>query len=165
MGVTTITTTNEKLIEILQKQMDIEESTLSELVEAEESVTEPAVRLILMELRLDTWRHKKLLEGIIEILDTTPCDTWSAKVQRYIDRVKLGRTLESVLVGEGQMIEYLEQAILEVDDPLAIAIFERLKDDEERHDKDLREVITMIKTAPLQTKKGEKGSDIVCPPD
>ncbi len=153
---------NEKLIAIIERQIEVEEETLNELSLAEESVSEPAVRLILMELRLDTWRHKNLLQGMLEIISTTPCDSWSAKVQRYIDRIKLENILKSVLAKEGEMIELLSQALHELEDPLAKAIFQRLKDDEKRHDSGLREVITMIKTAPLQRQKAQRGNDIVC---
>ncbi len=149
-------------MEILDQQIKVEENALREILDIEESVTEPAVRLILMELRLDTWRHKKLLQGIKEIISQVPCDEWSSKVQRYIDRIKLERSLESILEKEGEMIELLSQALDEVDDPLARAIFERLRNDEHKHDTGLRDVISMIKTAPLQSVKAQKGSDIVC---
>jgi rubrerythrin len=165
MSVETISPTDEKLIDILEKQIAVEEKTLIELAEAEDAASEPAVRLILMELRLDTWKHKHLLQGIVEILTTTPCDMWSAKVQRYIDRIKLDRTLEAVLAKEKEMIDYVSQALENVKDPIASMIFGHLKHDEERHSRDLVEVIKLIRTAPLQTKKGQKGTDIYCPPD
>ncbi|UCE10444.1 MAG: hypothetical protein JSW61_00535 [Candidatus Thorarchaeota archaeon] len=165
MSVATISPTDEKLIEILEKQIEVEEKTLKELSEAEDAASEPAVRLILMELRLDTWKHKHLLEGIVEILTTTPCDTWSAKVQRYIDRVKLERTLQKVMAKESEMVDYLSQALENVQDPIAAMIFGHMKHDEERHGRDLADVIKLIRTAPLQTKKGEKGTDIYCPPE
>lgn len=157
-----MTVVDAKLIEILKQQIEVEERTLAHLTDAENSVTEPAVRLILMELRLDTWKHKELLKGMIEIISTTPCDTWSAKVERYVERVKLERILEAVIEEEGNMIELLEKALAEVNDPLAKTLFSRLRDDEQRHDKGLREVVKMIKTAPLQSRKGRTGADIVC---
>ncbi|MHA2213860.1 MAG: hypothetical protein ACW992_11930, partial [Candidatus Thorarchaeota archaeon] len=63
------------------------------------------------------------------------------------------------------MVDYITQALENVQDPIAAMIFGHLKHDEERHSKDLADVIKLIRTAPLQTKKGEKGSDIDCPPD
>jgi hypothetical protein len=37
-----------------------------------------------------------------------------------------------------------------------------MKDEESSHSKDLMQLVKVIQMSPLQTKKGEKGTDIVC---
>ncbi|MBD3407998.1 MAG: hypothetical protein GF411_17895 [Candidatus Lokiarchaeota archaeon] len=155
---------NDELIEILQDQVSVEENLLNDLENAEERVHETAVRLVFMEMRLDTWKHKEFLKGLIEMLMDTPCDAWSAKVQRYIDRVKLSRDLESFKKQESRMIDLLDKAIEKMTDPLGELLLEHLRKDEERHHADLEELVRIIQMQPLQSVKGETGADIVCDP-
>ncbi len=151
-----------KLIETLQKQIKVEERTLNKLAKIEDEISETAVKLVFMELRLDSWKHQKFLEGILDILKHTPCDEWSAKVQRYIDRVKLEKTIESLVEEEQEMEELAATALKATTDPVAQFLLEHLRKDERNHREELEALIRLIKTSPLQTKKGEKGTDIVC---
>jgi hypothetical protein len=151
-----------ELIDILESQIDVEKSTLKEIAELEDEVTEASVRLVLMSMRLDTWKHQKFLEGVVQALKETPCDLWSEKVQRYVDRVKLDRKVKELVNQEASMIDYLGKAINLMSDPVGRMLLEHLRDDEVRHEEDLKEMIRKINQSPLQPKKGEKGSDIKC---
>ena len=151
-----------EVINIFRQQIDVEKKTLEKLVKLEEAANETAVRLSFMDLRLDTWKHIKFLEGMIEVLTTTPCDEWSAKVGRYAGRVKLDRQLKVLVDDENQMVLLLEKALKKVDDPIAQLLIEHMRDEEESHHSDLTKLISLIKQSPLQPKKGIKGTDIVC---
>ncbi len=153
---------NETLLRIIDEQIAVERDTLKELIEAEESAGETAVQLIYLEMRLDTWKHIKFLEGVKDLLQSTPCDEWSAKVQRYVDRVKLERKLKSLRERENSMANLLDQALEVVDDPIAKVMLLHLRDDENRHVEDLEEMIKIVQAMPLQPKKPEVGSKTVC---
>jgi len=157
--------TDSEIIDIFRDQIKIEQTTLNKLVILEEEAKETAVRLCFMDLRLDTWKHVKFLEGMIELLNTTPCDEWSAKVGRYAGRVKLERELERLKSNESEMIKLLDNALDKIEDPIARLLLEHMQEEERSHHDDLEKLVTVIKQAPLQTKKGEKGSDIVCDTD
>ncbi len=154
-----------EIIEIFQEQIKIEQRALNKLVKLEEEAKETAVRLAFMDLRLDTWKHVKFLEGMIELLSTTPCDEWSAKVSRYAGRVKLERELDNLRSDEDEMINLLSKAISKVEDPIAKLLLEHMKEEERHHYTDLGKLVKLIQQAPLQSKKGEKGTDIVCDTD
>ena len=154
--------TDSKVIEIFKSQIQVEQKALDKLVVLEEDAKETAVRLAFMDLRLDTWKHIKFLEGMIELLSTTPCDEWSAKVGRYAGRVKLERELVTLRKDEDEMIGLLEKALDIVDDPIAKLLLEHMKEEESSHYNDLEKLVKLIQQAPLQSKKGEKGTDIVC---
>jgi hypothetical protein len=156
------TNKDQELIEILESQIDVEKTTLNEIAELEDKVSEASVRLVLMSMRLDTWKHQKFLEGVVQMLKETPCDLWSEKVQRYVDRVKLERKVNALMDQEVSMIDYLEKAITLMSDPVGSMLLEHLRDDEVRQENDLKKLIRIIQQAPLQPKKGEKGSDIEC---
>jgi hypothetical protein len=128
----------------------------------EEEATETAVRLAFMNLRLDTWKHVKFLEGLIELLETTPCDEWSAKVGRYAGRIKLEREVTKLAGREQEMIDLLDKALDLVEDPIAKLMIQHLRAEEGEHFEDLEKLVDVIKQAPLQSKKGQKGTDIVC---
>jgi len=160
-----VSQTDDEIIEIFRNQIEIEHKTLNKLVRLEEDAKETAVRLAFMDLRLDTWKHVKFLEGMIELLSTAPCDDWSAKVARYAGRVKLERELDSLQADEDDMIQLLTKALHRVDDPIATLLLEHMRKEEQHHLDDLEKLVKLIQTAPLQSKKGEKGTDIVCETD
>ncbi|MHA2321175.1 MAG: hypothetical protein ACXACG_05910, partial [Candidatus Thorarchaeota archaeon] len=107
----------------------------------------------------------KFLEGMIEHLTTTPCDEWLAKVGRYAARVKLEREIDTLIEEESEMFELLDKAIQKIDDPVAHLLVEHLKEEESSHLDYLSKWAKIIQQAPLQAKKGEKGTDIVCDTD
>ncbi len=151
-----------EVISIMKDQIQVEQNTLNHLVKLEEEATEPAVRLAFMELRLDTWKHIKFLEGMIEHMASTPCDEWSSKVGRYVARVKLEREIKSLHNDELEMIRLLEMALEKINDPVAELLVEHLRDEEESHLNYLSKWVKLIQQTPLQSKKGVKGTDIVC---
>ena len=157
--------TDSEIIEIFKSQIEVEQATLNKLVKLEEDAEETAVRLCFMDLRLDTFKHVKFLEGMIELLDTTPCDEWSAKVGRYAGRVKLERELNNLMSDESNMIDLLDNALNKIKDPIARLLLEHMKEEERSHHDGLEKLVGVIKQAPLQSKKGEKGTDIVCDTD
>ena len=157
--------TDSEVIDIFKNHIEVEQRTLNRLVKLEEDAKETAVRLAFMDLRLDTWKHIKFLEGMIELLSTTPCDEWSAKVGRYAGRVKLERELVILRKEEDEMVELLGKAINKLDDPIAKLLLQHMKDEEASHSTDLAKLVKLIQRAPLQSKKGEKGTDIVCDTD
>lgn len=154
-----------EVIAIMKEQIQVEQATLDRLVKLEEDAKETAVRLAFMQLRLDTWKHIKFLQGMIEHLTTTPCDEWSAKVSRYAGRVKLEREIDALIAEENEMVSLLDKALEKVDDPVAQLLIEHLKEEESIHLDHLANWVKVIHQAPLQSKRGEKGTDIVCETD
>lgn len=158
-------TTDNQIVEILAQQIEVEKMTLDKLIKFEEDARETAVRLAFMDLRLDTWKHVKFLEGMIELINTSPCDEWSAKVARYSGRIKLERELKGLITDERDMVKLIQKAIEKINDPIASLLLEHMKEEEESHRDDLGKLVSLIKQAPLQAKKGQKGTDIVCETD
>jgi len=156
---------SEKIADLLRQQIEVEQRTLGQLMQAEQEASEPAVKLVFMDVRLDTAKHAQFLQGIVDLLDQTPCDEWSAKVQRYADRVKLGRKLRDIVTEEGSMSDLVSRALKLTDDRIAQLLLTHLKEDEQKHSKTLSEIARSIQTMPLQSKKGQKGTDIVCKPE
>jgi rubrerythrin len=157
--------TDTEIISILDEQIKVEQDALEKLVKLEEDSKETAVRLVFLDLRLDTWKHIKFLEGMKELLTTTPCDEWMAKVGRYTGRITLEKELDKLAEEEDRMIELLERSLAMVSDPIATLLLNHMKDEEASHSRDLKQLVKLIQMAPLQSKKGEKGTDIVCDTD
>lgn len=155
----------QEIISILESQIEVEKKTLDRISRLENDAKEVAVRLAFMDLRLDTWKHIKFLEGMIEHMDTVPCDEWSAKVGRYAGRVKLERELQALISEESEMVRLLEKVLPKVEDPIARLMLEHMREEETSHNTDLKQLVTLIKQTPLQAKKGQKGTDIVCDTD
>ena len=154
-----------EIIKVMKDQIEVEQTTLNRLVKFEEDSSEPAVRLVFMELRLDTWKHIKFLEGMIEHLTTTPCDEWSAKVSRYANRIKLEKEIHYLIDEEDEMLSLLNASLKKTNDPVVQLLMEHLKDEEANHLKYLSKWVKFVQQAPLQSKKGKKGTDIVCSVD
>ncbi|MHA2069111.1 MAG: hypothetical protein ACXABY_32515, partial [Candidatus Thorarchaeota archaeon] len=52
-----------------------------------------------------------------------------------------------------------------VKDPLAAFLLEKLREEEERRYGEIEELVTLIQRSPLQSKKGQKGTDVICDTD
>ncbi|MFX1605016.1 MAG: hypothetical protein ACFFDD_03845 [Promethearchaeota archaeon] len=154
-----------EIIAVMKDQIQVEQETLNRLVKLEEDAKETAVRLAFMELRLDTWKHIKFLEGMIEHLTTTPCDEWTAKVARYAGRIKLERVIDGLISDEREMVSLIDKALGKIEDPVAQLLIEHLREEEGSHLVYLAKWVRIIQQAPLQAKKGAKGTDIVCEVD
>lgn len=154
-----------EIIAVMKEQIEVEQATLNRLVKLEEDSTEPAVRLTFMELRLDTWKHIKFLEGMIEHLITTPCDEWSEKVGRYANRIKLEREIRDLIDDENKMLSLLNSSLKKTNDSVIQLMIEHLKDEESDHLKYLSKWAKFVQKTPLQSKRGKKGTDIVCDAD
>ena len=153
---------SEKLEKIINEQIEVEKQTLTELLEAEETAAETAVKLLYMEMRLDTWKHIKFLEGVRDLITKVPCSDWSEKVQRYVDRVKVERKLREIQSRESRMSELLTQALGVIEDPFATLLLTHLKEDEDRHVEDLEQMCRIIQTLPLQKPGTRLGSEDKC---
>lgn len=156
---------NRKITDLLRQQIEVEKRTLEVITEAENESSEMAVKLVFMDVRLDTAKHAQFLQGIVDLLDQTPCDQWSAKVQRYIDRIKLERKLKDIVTQEDSMTDLISKALKLTNDRIAQLLLTHLKEDEQKHSKNLSEIARFIQMMPLQSKKGQKGTDIVCGPE
>ncbi len=156
---------NRKITDLLRQQIEVEKRTLEVITQAENESSEMAVKLVFMDVRLDTAKHAQFLQGIVDLLDQTPCDQWSAKVQRYIDRIKLERKLKDIVAQEDSMTDLISKALKLTNDRIAQLLLTHLKEDEQKHSKNLSEIARFIQTMPLQSKKGQRGTDIVCGPD
>jgi len=156
---------NRKITDLLRQQIEVEKRTLEVITEAENESSEMAVKLVFMDVRLDTAKHAQFLQGIVDLLDQTPCDQWSAKVQRYIDRIKLERKLKDIVAQEDSMTDLISKALKLTNDRIAQLLLTHLKEDEQKHSKNLSEIARFIQMLPLQSKKGQKGTDIVCGPE
>ena len=55
-----------------------------------------------------------------------------------------------------------DESLKNTNDPFAQYLLKHLREDERNHLEELEELSRLIQTAPLQAKKGEKGTDIVC---
>ncbi len=117
-----------EVIAILDEQIQVEQDALEKIVRLEDDSKETAVRLAFLDLRLDTWKHIKFLEGMKEIINTTPCDEWSAKVGRYTGRIRLERELSSLVIEENKMVSLLEKALDKISDPIARLFLKHMKD-------------------------------------
>ncbi len=157
-----MSSSEDEIIAVMKDQIRVEQDTLNRLVILEEEAKETAVRLAFMELRLDTWKHVKFLEGMIEHLTTTPCDEWAAKVDRYAKRVKLERQIKTLMKDQNEMVELLEKTLEKMDDPVARILIEHMKEEEGSHLDYLTRWVKLIQQYPLQAKKGTKGTDIIC---
>jgi rubrerythrin len=159
------TTESRKISDLLKQQIAVETRTLETVKKEEDSSKEAAVKLVFMDVRMDTAKHAEFLRGIVDMLEETPCDQWSAKVQRYVDRVKLQRKLKEIVAEEDNMTDLVSKALKLTKDPIAQLLLSHLKEDEQKHSKNLNEIARLIQMSPLQSKKGQKGTDIVCATD
>ncbi|NIQ07356.1 MAG: hypothetical protein GWO20_17015, partial [Candidatus Korarchaeota archaeon] len=79
------------------KQIKIEKTNVEQVNKTEEKVGNPAAKLYLQVIGIDSQKHADILKGIAEVLSEIPPSEklWERKLERYVDPFVVERELES----------------------------------------------------------------------
>lgn len=136
----------DKLIELLKKQVVIERANVKEVRKTEKKVGFAAAKLFLDIISLDSSKHMKILEGIMQVLDGIPASKtlWEHQVDSYIDPFVVQRELENHMTREAEMIKHVEKEIKQTRDEGLKLLLQHIADDEKKHHEILKSVTSHL---------------------
>lgn len=131
-----------KLVDLIQKQIIVEESFVKTADKLMEQVHNVAARLLLMEMQKDSEKHAMILRGILDVIKqkkTAPL--WAYEVESYVDKEVVRREIERHIQTETSMLNQVKEEMKETRDEGIRLLLEHIGDDEEKHHKILEAII------------------------
>ena len=127
--------TRERLIELIKKQIEIEENNVRQVSETEKKIDNAAAKMSLLEIQLDSQKHADILNGILEVLRGVPPSKtlWEYRIESYIDPFVVKRELESHIKREDEMLDHVEKEIKQTKDEGLKLLLQHIADDERKH--------------------------------
>jgi rubrerythrin len=100
---------NENMVKLIKRQIDIENEHVKHIAELEKEVDSAAARLLLLEMKFDSQKHAGILEGILEVLAGIPPSKplWDYPMESYVDRITVRKALENHVKMEADVLGHV----------------------------------------------------------
>jgi rubrerythrin len=135
---------HEKLLEMIARQISVEDKAVEIYRETMKLIDNAAVKLIFEGMALDSGKHAKMYRTVENVLKTQPYSFKDFHEDRWTDKLVAKRELEKHIKMEEQMIEFLKQELTMVEQKTLKAIFDAILQDEIRHHKTLKDIISSV---------------------
>jgi len=125
----------DKLLQLLKKQVEIENDHVKRIKELEKKAGTAAARLLLIEMRLDSAKHASILNEIIQVIvDVHPSQTlWDYRIEGYVDKLAVKKELENHVKMETEVLAHVEEEMKHTKDEGLKLLLEHIAADEKKH--------------------------------
>jgi hypothetical protein len=132
----------ESVVDLVKREKQSEESMVKAVEALEARVYSEAAKLVLFELRLDSAKHAKICEFILDLLTKKkPGRLWDARVDSYVDMRTVKAELERHIRLEEAMLKDVEKIIATTEDEAVKLLFSHIAEDEKKHHKNVQLII------------------------
>jgi rubrerythrin len=137
---------NEKLIQLIKKQIGIENEHVKHLTDLESKIDNAAAKLLLLEMKLDSQKHAGILDGILKVIDGMPPSKtlWDYRVENYVDKLAVKKALENHIKMETDVLHQVQEQIRHTDDEGIRLLLQHIADDEKKHHKILETIVKNV---------------------
>ncbi len=135
---------HEKLLGMIARQIIVEEKAVEIYTETGKMIDNAAVKLLFEEMAQDSAKHARMYKEVERILKEQPYSFKDFHVDRWTDKLVAKRELEKHIKIEEEMIELLKEELKIVEQKTIKAILEHILEDEYRHHRVLKEVISRV---------------------
>jgi len=119
---------------MIRKHIEFEKSTANMCVELREKVDTAAAKLLLTEMQLDTTKHARILEEMLNLVEKAhPKRSWDYKIASYVDPFVVKRELEKHMKIEQDMLREVEDEIKAAKDEALKLLLQHIAVDERKH--------------------------------
>jgi rubrerythrin len=128
-----LTSSSEEVIDILQRQITLEEQVINRLDDLTGAATNSAIRHVLHSLRDDSHKHRDLCHAAIDVI--------SGNIIREPEKESIKHAIREHMTLVKECLTNIKRAIDRVDDPQVAALLQLIATEEDRHQRSL-EIIT-----------------------
>jgi rubrerythrin len=128
-----LASSNEEVIEILRRQIALEEQVITRLDDLTNAATNSAIRHVLHALKDDSHKHRDLCQAAIDVI--------SGNIIREPEKASIKHALQEHTALVRECLTNIKQAIDRVDDPQVATLLQLIATEEDRHQRSL-EIIT-----------------------
>lgn len=133
----------DELIELVKKQVEIENINVKEVADTEKKIGNAAAKLLLHIIKMDSQKHAEVLGGILEAVGKIPPseNLWLHKLESYVDPMAVKKDLERHKQREAQMIVHVEKEIKQTKDEGLKTLLQYIVEEEKKHHQMLETII------------------------
>lgn len=131
----------EKLTDLIKRQITIEKDVEKDMIEQEKRVHTVAARLLLLEVRLDAYKHAKILEAILKVMGKKPEPLWNYRLESYAESFAVKKELEKHMEREKYTLQHVEEEMKETKDEAVKLLLQHILEDENKHHKIIETII------------------------
>ena len=134
---------NDKFVQLIKRQLEIENEIVKRIVEIEKKVGNAAARLLLLEMRLDSQKHAGILSGILDVIKGAPesKSLWQHKLEGYVDPIVVKKALEEHVGMEKDVLAHVEEEIRSTRDESLKLLLQHIAEDERKHHQILETIV------------------------
>jgi len=130
-----------KLTDLITRQIAIENAVEKEMGETEKKVDTVAAKLLFLEVRLDAYKHAKILEAILNVIGEKPESLWDYRIKSYADSLTVKKELQKHMIREKYTLQQLEEEMKETKDEAVKLLLQHILEDERKHHKIFETII------------------------
>lgn len=134
--------TKKSFFDMIRKHIEFEKSTANMCVELRKKVDTAAGRLLLTEMQLDSTKHARILEEMLNIVEKAPpARLWDYRIDSYVDSLVVKRELEKHLRLEQEMLRDVEDEIKATKDEALKLLLQHIAADEKKHNEIIQTIL------------------------
>ncbi len=141
--------TKKSFSDMIRNHIKFEENTAKVCGDLAKKVHNAAAKMLLTEMQLDSTKHARILDEVLNLSKKAPAKLWDYKITSYVDTLVMKKTLEDHLKVELKMLSEVEKIIKTTKDEAVKLLLEHIAADERKH----HEIIqTVLKKSYVLTK-------------
>jgi rubrerythrin len=131
---------------MIRAQVALERSTSKSIRELEDLTSNPVVKLLLAELRFDTEKHSKILQILLDMIEShepsrAARSFWQKETREYVDALAAKNRLERHIAAETSMLRQVKAMMAKTDDDAVKMLFSHIMADEKKHHKIVEDLL------------------------
>lgn len=126
--------TKKSFFDMLRNHIEFEKSAAKICAALREKVGTAAGRMLLIEMQLDTTKHARILEEMLNIVEKAPPEPlWDYRIASYVDSLVVKKELEKHMKLEQDMLRNVEEEIKTTKDEALKLLLQHIAGDERKH--------------------------------
>ncbi len=139
----------QNFLEMVQTQIKWEKATARKIRKFEKATANLAAKLFLAEMRLDSEKHAKILQTMVDLLELSGSEKlemeassiimreerplWDMRIRSYVDTQAAKKILEDHVEVETKMLRHIQEEMKKTDDEALNLLLKHIADDEKKH--------------------------------
>lgn len=126
--------TEKSFFDMIRKHIEVEKKTAKSCATLRDKVETAAAKMFLTEIQLDTAKHARILEEMLNIVEKAPpANLWDYRIASYVDSLVVKRELENHMKIEQDMLQEVEKEIKTTKDEALKLLLQHIAADEKKH--------------------------------
>ena len=126
--------TKKSFFDMIRKHIESEKSMAEACADLSKKVDTAAAKMLLIEMQLDTEKHARILEEMLNIVEKAPpVRLWDYRIASYVDSLVVKKELERHMQLEKDMLRDVEDEIKATKDEAMKLLLQHIAADERKH--------------------------------